>query len=188
MPQPIRLAFLLAVLAFPILEIGLLIRVGQAIGFWKLALMVIATAMLGSAVIRRTGLSVLTRARAQYERGGRSFNPLFDGLLQLSAGMMLIFPGLISDVFGLILLVPAVRHVLVAHVLPRLFTFTTFTADAEMHTRPWPPEEAPPGTARPFDAAADTGMTIEGEYERVSEKTVAASRDLDRRSNRRSAP
>ena len=135
MAQPLRLASLLAILAFPILEIGLLIRAGQSMGFWRLALIVIATAMLGSAVIRRTGLSVLTRARAQMERGGRSFNPLFDGLLQVTAGVLLIFPGLISDVLGLVLLVPAVRHVLVAHVLPRMFTVATYTAEAAHRTR-----------------------------------------------------
>lgn len=188
MPKPIRLASLLAILAFPILEIGLLIRVGQAIGFWKLVLMVIATAMLGSVVIRRTGLSVLTRARAQLERGGRSFNPLFDGLLQLTAGMMLIFPGLISDVLGLTLLVPAVRQGLVTHVLPRLFTITTFSAETGPPNRPSSPDGMPPGAAGPFDAEADTGVTIEGEYERISEKTVAASRELHPRNNRRSVP
>jgi UPF0716 protein FxsA len=183
MAQHFRLASLLAILAFPILEIGLLIRVGQSMGFWRLALIVIATAMLGSAVIRRTGLSVLTRARAQMERGGRSFNPLFDGLLQLTAGMLLILPGLISDVIGLILLVPAARHVLVTHVLPRLFTVTTFSTDSgpaterDHHDR----HETASG---PFDASQDSGVTIEGEYERISETEVEPGRELKPRQRR----
>lgn len=186
MAQPLRIASLLAILAFPILEIGLLIRAGQTMGFWRLALIVIATAMLGSAVIRRTGLSVLTRARAQMERGGRSFNPLFDGLLQVTAGVLLIFPGLISDVLGLILLVPAIRHVLVAHVLPRLFTVATFSADARAHQSP-PEDEHPGSTSGPFDASTDSGVIIEGEYERISEDAVEPAKGLRPRAPRRSA-
>lgn len=163
-------------------------------GFWRLALIVIATAMLGSAVIRRTGLSVLTRARAQMERGGRSFNPLFDGLLQLTAGLLLIFPGLISDVLGLILLIPAIRQVLVTHVLPRMFTVATFTAETRSYHTPGDTrhgdghaDDHSTDHAGPFDASHDTGVTIEGEYERISEKSVEPARGLKPRSNRRSA-
>lgn len=178
MAQPLRLASLLAILAFPILEIGLLIRAGQSMGFWRLALIVIATAMLGSAVIRRTGLSVLTRARAQMERGGRSFNPLFDGLLQVTAGVLLIFPGLISDVLGLVLLVPAVRHVLVAHVLPRMFTVATYTAEARTH--PAPPDDQQPGPAPAHSmhrekAASPSKASTSGSARNLSNRTGIAA-------------
>ncbi len=196
MAQPLRLAALLAFVAFPILEIGLLIRAGQALGFWRLALIVILTAILGTAVIRRTGLSVLTRARAHIERGRSGFTPLLDGLIQLTAGMLLIFPGLISDFLGLILLIPAVRHVLVTRVLPKLFPITTFTANMagtasrtadSTRSSPFDPQPSGPmksGVNRPEPG---DGVTIEGEYERVSEKTVAPERSLKAQSSRRPA-
>ena len=185
MAQPLRLAALLAFVAFPILEIGLLIRFGQAFGFWRLALIVIVTAMLGTAVIRRTGLSVLTRARAHIERGRSGFAPLFDGLVQIMAGMLLIFPGLISDVIGLTLLVPAVRHTLVTTILPKLFAVSTFsTAESR---RPYQRQDGEARSDAAPDASSGDGVTIEGEYERVSEKTVASERSLKPQPGRRSA-
>ncbi len=173
MSQPLRLAAVLAFLAFPILEIGLLIRAGQVMGFWRLALIVVATAVLGSAVIRNTGFAVLTKARAQMDKGGKAFNPLFDGLVQLTAGMLLIFPGLISDFLGLLLLVPAIRHVVVANLLPRLFTVTTFGNAQDRD--PFQPRPGPNGPAN------DGGVTIEGEYERVSEEPLEQERALKAR-------
>jgi UPF0716 protein FxsA len=188
MAQPLRLVALLLFLAFPILEIGLLIRAGQAMGFWRLALIVVATAMLGAAVIRHTGLAVLTRARAQLERRRSGFEPLFDGLVQLTAGMLLIFPGLISDCIGLILLVPAVRNVVVTRVLPKLFTVAVFgTGPASgRYQRTSDPHEPRPA-ANDFDPESGGGVTIEGEYERVSEKSIDPERSLKPRPPRRSA-
>ena len=193
MAQPLKLAAFLAFMAFPILEIGLLIRTGQGIGFWRLALIVVATAMLGGAVIRRTGLRVLTRARAQMARGhfesGRNrFEPLFDGLVQLTAGMLLIFPGLISDAIGLTLLIPIVRNVVVTSILPKLVTAAVFGGDPS--NRPFP-RGAEQRSARPsaneFDPESGAGPTIEGEYERVSEKPVAPERSLKPHTPRRSS-
>jgi UPF0716 protein FxsA len=190
MVHPIRLAAVLVFLAFPILEIGLLIRAGQSLGFWKLALLVVATALLGSAVIRRTGFAVLAKARQQLEAGGSGFNPLLDGLMQITAGLLLIFPGLISDGLGLVLLVPAVRTALIAHVLPRFFSVTTFTATEETVFRRGP-EDGGPEPNGPFDAHDDAtmadGVTIEGEYERLSEAPVADRRDLMAKPQRRAS-
>jgi UPF0716 protein FxsA len=193
MAHPLRLAAFLAFMAFPILEIGLLIRAGQAIGFWRLALIVVATAILGGAVIRRTGLRVLTRARAQMARGhfesGRNrFEPMFDGLVQLTAGMLLIFPGLVSDAIGLFLLIPVVRNLVVTTVLPKLVTVAVFGSDPS--NRPFQRGAEQRGT-RPseseFDPGGGSGPTIEGEYERVSEKPVAPERSLKPNPPRRSS-
>jgi UPF0716 protein FxsA len=182
MVHPIRLAAVLAFLAFPILEIGLLIRAGQWLGFWKLTLLVVATALLGSAVIRRTGFAVLTKARQQLDTGDRGFNPLLDGLLQITAGLLLIFPGIISDAIGLILLVPAVRTALITYVLPRFFAVTAFSTAEETIFRPSPQTDGARDADGPFDANRDAtmaaGVTIEGEYERVSEATVSDRRDV----------
>lgn len=186
MVHPIRLASVLAFLAFPILEIGLLIRAGQILGFWKLVVLVIATALLGSAVIKRTGFAVLTKARQELDSGGRGFNPLLDGLLQITAGLLLIFPGLISDVLGLTLLIPAVRSALITHVLPRFFAVTTFTTHDE-HFEHRDQAHSPSAGSQKFDGAMDDGVTIEGEYERVSEQDVAENRAVAAKPLRRSA-
>lgn len=200
MVHPIRLALVLSFLAFPLLEIGLLIRVGQSIGFWRLAALVIVTAMLGSAVIHRTGLAVLTKARRQYEDGfsAGSSNPLLDGLVQVTAGMLLIFPGLISDAVGLVLLIPAVRHLVTTWLMPRFFPVTNFDMryrdpdgpGTSHKTGPGAGPRTDPGAGRPddsgpfdprMDPSMSQGKTIEGEYERVSEKTIKTSNVPERR-------
>ena len=174
MVQPMRIASVLAFLAFPILEIGILIRVGQAIGFWPLLAVVLATAMLGTAVIRGTGLAVLASARRQFTAGtiGES-NPLLDGLLRFTAGMLLIFPGLIADVLGALLLVPQIRTLIVKAWMPRFFAATVFSGvDGGPDSEPLHRS----GNGKTFDARFDTtGKTIEGEYERISEKTIRRS-------------
>ncbi len=166
MSQPLRLASLLALVAFPLLEIGLLIRAGQALGFWRLALIVVLTAILGSVAIRRIGLAVFTRARAEIEAGHGGLEPLLDGLLQVTAGLLLIFPGLISDFLGICLLVPQLRQRLTQRVLPRLFR----TARYETRSTPGGSGHAGAGGAGPARTAE--GVTIEGEYERLGEKDV----------------
>lgn len=180
MSPSVKLASILAFLAFPILEIGILIRVGQAVGFWRLALIVVATAVLGSAVIRRTGLAVLTRARAQVEAGRPGFEPLFDGLLLLTAGMLLIFPGVISDALGLCLLIPQVRRFVITAVLPKLVSFTTFEVrtarkSTDRHRQPGGDQNS-----QSFDPGSSDGVTIEGEYERIKDEPVDGARDRGR--------
>ena len=169
MSQPLRIASLLALAAFPLLEIGLLIRAGQALGFWRLALIVVLTAILGSVVIRRIGLAVFSRARAEIEAGRGGLEPMLDGLLQVTAGLLLIFPGLISDFMGICLLVPQVRQKLTEKVLPRLFR----TARYENRTTPSNGPEP-----RVTQTPDGEGVTIEGEYERLGEETVQPDKSL----------
>ena len=102
MSQPFKIAAFVVFAAFPLLEIGLLIRVGELIGIWRLAAIIIGTAVLGTYVIRRVGLSVFERALSRLGSEREGFSPLFDGFLQVVAGLLLIFPGVISDVIGLV--------------------------------------------------------------------------------------
>lgn len=167
MSQPVKLAVLLVLIAFPLLEIGLLIRAGQVFGFWRLALIVIATALLGSFVIRRIGISVLQRMLAQAESKRGGVHPVLDGLLQGIAGVLLILPGLLSDAIGLLLLVPPVRKALIASGIAKALAGGTWRAEVfegrfEGRNRRRPPD--PETTAN--------GVVIEGEYERISEEAV----------------
>lgn len=176
MVNPLRLASLLALAAFPLLEIGVMIRAGQVLGFWRLALVVVLTAILGSVVIRRIGLSVLTKARTGIETGKSGLEPLFDGLLQVTAGLLLIFPGLISDVLGIILLIAPVRQILARRGLPRMFQTYRYDASAEE-----PLKRRRKDNDR--DAQEGIGVVIEGEYERIDEKTVPPEAPAKRRAN-----
>ena len=93
MSQPFKIAAFVVFAAFPLLEIALLIRVGELIGIWRLAAIIIGTALLGTYVIRRVGLSVFERALSRLGSEREGFSPLFDGFMQVVAGLLLIFPG-----------------------------------------------------------------------------------------------
>jgi UPF0716 protein FxsA len=163
MSQPFKIAAILVFAAFPLLEIGLLIRIGELIGIWRLSLIIIGTAFLGTYVIRRVGLSVFERALSRLGSEREGFSPLFDGFLQFVAGLLLIFPGVISDGIGLVLLVPQVRRALIHTGLLKLVTLFSYHAEVSR------------AAFRDSDAAVHDdadAVVIEGEYERVSERPL----------------
>lgn len=172
MSQPLKIALIIAFAALPLLEIGLLIRLGQLIGVWWLATIILTTAMLGTYVIRRVGLSVFERALSRLGSDRENFSPLFDGFLQVLAGLLLIFPGVIADVMGLFLLIPQVRHVVIRTGLLKLVTLFQYQADVSRETFRATDEPEP---------SSDDGVVIEGEYERVSERPIRASRAVQPR-------
>jgi UPF0716 protein FxsA len=163
MSQPFKIAAILALAALPLIEIGLLIRLAQTIGLWWVAAIIIGTAFLGTYVIRRVGMSVFERTLSRVSADKEVFPPLFDGFLQVLAGLFLIFPGVISDGFGLLLLIPQVRRLLIHTGLLKLITLFQYQADVSREG------------VRSDEGAAhndNDSMVIEGEYERVSEKPL----------------
>lgn len=172
MSQPFKIALILLFAAFPLVELGLLIRLGRTIGLGWLAVIIIGTALLGTYVIRRVGLSVFERALSRLGSDRGSVSPVFDGFLQVMAGLLLIFPGVISDCIGLILLIPQVRHVLIRTGLLKLVSAFRYHAEA---------------SREPFRGAETetrdepAGIVIEGEYERLSEKPLRPGRAVQQR-------
>jgi len=75
---------------------------------WALALAVL-TALVGSFLVRRAGLSVLNRIQGKLGQGQLPGRELSDGAAVLVSGAFLISPGFITDVLGFMLLIPAVR-------------------------------------------------------------------------------
>lgn len=101
--------FLLFVLA-PLVELAILIRLGGWIGFWPTVGMLLATGLLGAALARSQGAQVLTDIRSDLSLGCVPTARLLDGLLILIGGILLLTPGLLSDVAGLVLLFPLTRR------------------------------------------------------------------------------
>ncbi len=167
MPAPLKLAFGLAIIAFPLLEIALLIRAARAFGFWWVGFIVLATAIAGGAVIQRAGLKTFARTMARIEAGRGPIEPMLDGFLKIVAGMLLIFPGLICDAAGLFLLIPAVRKAITASGLVRIFSGGIGRSPGFEKPSEHQPNPAAPGPDDP------NGITIEGEYERLDEPDVA---------------
>lgn len=84
---------------------------------WALGL-ALATAVIGSALVRRAGLSVLRRLQDRVGQGQLPGRELSDGAAVLVSGAFLISPGFITDILGFLLLVPGV-HALLYQLLSR---------------------------------------------------------------------
>ncbi|WP_176427225.1 FxsA family protein [Rhodomicrobium vannielii] len=103
------LLFLLFI-GLPIAEIALFIEAGRLIGVLPTILLTIGTAIVGSVLMRVQGFSALNRFAQSLERGEMPLTPVIDGIGILAAGILLITPGLLTDVIGLALFVPPIRR------------------------------------------------------------------------------
>jgi UPF0716 protein FxsA len=96
-------------IAVPIAELALLIWLGGLIGFWPTLGLVVVTGAAGAALARASGVKVLLQIRAEVAAGRMPVGHMLDGALVLVGGLLLLTPGLLSDLAGLALLVPASR-------------------------------------------------------------------------------
>ena len=94
----------------PLVELYLLIWLGTYIGAVDTIAIVIGTGIAGGLLARNQGLAVFDRVRTELNQGRLPAESLFDGLLILLAGAMLITPGLLTDGLGLLLLIPWSRQ------------------------------------------------------------------------------
>lgn len=102
-------AIIAAVVAFPLFEVAVLIRSGQAIGFGRTVLLMIATSALGAWLAKREGGRAWRALAKAFESGRMPSDELADGALILVGGVLLLLPGFVSDVAGLIFLLPFTR-------------------------------------------------------------------------------
>jgi len=105
-----RSAVVLIFVVFPLLELALLIKAGETIGFWPTIGLLAAAAVAGFIVIRQQGLSMVGRMFATMNEGKLTFEPLLDGYALIMAGFLLIMPGFLSDALALLLVVPPLRR------------------------------------------------------------------------------
>jgi UPF0716 protein FxsA len=92
------------------IEIALFIQVGGIIGLWWTLLIVLATALAGSFLVRSQGLRELGRLQQSFSQMQDPSEPLANGAMILFAGALLLTPGFFTDTVGLALLVPGVRN------------------------------------------------------------------------------
>ena len=96
----------------PMVELYLLIKVGTVIGGLNTILLVILTGAAGAWLAKMEGLQTLYRVRTNLQQGLMPAEELLDAVIILVAGIVLITPGLLTDVFGLVLLWPVTRNAL----------------------------------------------------------------------------
>jgi len=101
-----------AMIAVPIIEIGIFIEVGDWIGLWPTISIVVLTAIIGTFLLRQQGLATLFRVQESLAQGAFPMAAVFDGLCLLVAGALLLTPGFFTDALGFLLFVPAFRVIL----------------------------------------------------------------------------
>lgn len=112
---------LLLFIVVPVVELVLLIEIGERIGPLATIGLVIGTGIVGASLARRQGLNTLGRLRRDLDAGGLPAVPIVEGVLILVAAAVLITPGVLTDLFGFACLIPALRRLL-ARSLIRRFT------------------------------------------------------------------
>jgi UPF0716 protein FxsA len=94
----------------PLIDLIVLLRIGEVLGFWPTLALVLLMGMLGAALARHQGLQTLARINAEIAAGRLPTTPLADGALILLAAALLVTPGFLTDVLGVALLLPPVRR------------------------------------------------------------------------------
>jgi UPF0716 protein FxsA len=139
------LVFLFIVL--PIVEIYVIIQVGQAIGaLWTIALL-IADSIIGARLLRWQGRTAWRRFQEAVAAGRMPHNEVIDGVMIVVGGTLLLTPGFVTDIVGLLLLLPPTRAVIrraVARSIRRRGTVTRVVFRTSPSPSPYPPPPPPP--------------------------------------------
>jgi len=151
----------------PIIEIAVLIQVGGALGLVPTLAIIVATAILGTIMLRQQGLATLAKARGRMSSGQLPAEQLMEGVLLLIGGVLLLTPGFVTDAFGFFCLVPFTRQWLARKLASRstvgMFTQAGTAGQANTNTGPEPGARSVP-PRRPSG-----GDVIEGTYRREDE-------------------
>ncbi|MFP6795623.1 MAG: FxsA family protein [Pseudomonadales bacterium] len=126
----------------PLVEMYILIEVGGQIGAMPTVLLVVLTAVVGVALLRRQGFQTLTRGLSRLEQGQVPAIEVVEGLLLAVAGALLLTPGFLTDVVGFTLLAPLARNKIAKTVLAQV------------------------NLKSPAERPAGAGDTIEGDFQR----------------------
>jgi UPF0716 protein FxsA len=114
------LALLAIFIVVPLAELYVILKVGDAIGaLWTIALLA-ADSVLGSLLLRAQGRSVWRRFNEALAAGRMPHREVMDGVLVIFGGAFLITPGFLTDIVGLILLIPPTRAIVRRLVVRRL--------------------------------------------------------------------
>jgi UPF0716 protein FxsA len=119
MPLLLLLALFIVV---PIVEIYVIIQVGQAIGAWWTVALLIADSIAGTLLMKSQGRAAWRRFQLALAEGRMPAREVLDGVLVIFGGAFLVTPGFCSDIVGALLLIPPTRAV-IRRLLVRRFSF-----------------------------------------------------------------
>lgn len=104
----------------PLLEIAILLYVGEIIGLFPTLFIIIMTAAAGTFLLRLQGLAILFRLKQSIDRLEPPLKEVFDGACLLIAGLTLLTPGFVTDCIGFLLFIPKIREYLRVFLIKQL--------------------------------------------------------------------
>ena len=93
----------------PVVELFVIVQVAQWIGVWETLFLLVAVSLLGAWMVKIQGIGVIRRIGEDLSNRRVPAGGIVDGALLLVAGTLLLVPGFLTDILGLILLVPVAR-------------------------------------------------------------------------------
>lgn len=146
---------LLIFIGIPILEIFLFLQVGGLIGTWPTIAIVIATAVVGTMLLRSQGQQAMLNLRQSVSRLEDPTGPIAHGAMILTSGLLLLTPGFFTDFIGFLLLIPGVRTGILNRIRERIVVMSA--------------------TQAPHQSARDT--VIDGDFVDVTTKQEQSNED-----------
>ena len=144
------LALVALFIVLPLAELYVILKVGDAIGAVWTILLLAADSVLGSVLLRTQGRSVWRRFNNALAEGKMPHREVIDGVLVIFGGAFLITPGFITDIVGVLLLLPPTRSLIRGQVVRRLGRRVTVGA-VDRFGRRAPRDYDVEGTAREYD-------------------------------------
>ena len=114
-------------LVVPLIELFVIIQVGQTIGALNTIGLLLLMSVLGGWLMKREGLATMRRFQTKLGRGELPEKELVDGFLIMFGGALMLTPGFMTDVLGMALLLPPVRAVIRAEVGRRVSKRIVYT-------------------------------------------------------------
>ena len=110
---------LLLIIALPVIEIFIMIKVGQNIGALNTIMLIFLTAVIGLYFARIQGLTTLKAGLTNIYKNQTPINELFSGASIAVAAMLLIIPGFLTDFIGFLLLIPLTRNLIISPLVKK---------------------------------------------------------------------
>lgn len=142
-----------------LLEIYVLVKVGSFLGAWPTVLLVVISALVGSALVRSQGLQLIQQLQQRMAAGEMPGQQLIEGIMLIITGVLLVTPGFVTDFCGLLLLIPRIRARLAKMIMANV-------------------KLSPQGAMGGFSSQsfsqhqANDDSVIEGEFERKEDKRI----------------
>ncbi|RIJ66727.1 FxsA family protein [Rummeliibacillus sp. POC4] len=101
--------FLLFLIAVPIVELTVVLLSGKLIGMIPTMFLIVVTGLLGIYIAKSKGLNAFQQLKAAIENGQAPGDAIIDGVLTFIGSIILVLPGFISDIIGILLIIPITR-------------------------------------------------------------------------------